>query len=115
MDTHAVNTDQIVTQDMLQHLPAPVQRYLSYSGVVGKPWINTVRLNYKGKFKLDADKPWMPMQVEQCYTTNPPGFVWDATFTVAGLPIMRGHDMYIEGRGHMVGKLLGLFTVVDGQ
>ncbi len=115
MTTDVTTTNRIVTPDMLENLPESVQRYLTYCGVVGKPWINTVRLRYKGKFRLDADKPWMPMQVEQCYTTNPPGFDWDATFTVAGLPFMRGRDAYHDGHGHMVGKLLGLLTVIDAH
>jgi hypothetical protein len=27
---------------MLQDLPEPVQRCMAHSGVIGKPWINTV-------------------------------------------------------------------------
>lgn len=38
-----MQTDKrIITADMLHDLPEPVQRYLTYTGVVGQPWINTV-------------------------------------------------------------------------
>ncbi len=113
MDKHQTNKDRLVTADMLQNLPEPVQRYLSYSGVIGKPWINTVRLKYVGRFRQGENRPWMPMAAEQCYTTNPPGFLWKASFKMAGLPLMRGSDAYKAGHGHMFGKLAGLFTIFD--
>ncbi|MBP1703877.1 MAG: hypothetical protein H6Q38_2984, partial [Chloroflexi bacterium] len=37
METFTENDNLLVTEAMLQHLPAPVQRYLRYTGVVGKP------------------------------------------------------------------------------
>ena len=44
--TQATRTqeDLIVTEEMLQDLPGPVRRYLTYSGVVGKPFVSTVHL-----------------------------------------------------------------------
>ena len=53
------------------------------------------------------------MSVEQSYTTNPPAFVWNARFKVAGLPLLRARDKYESGQGHMFGKIVGLFTVFD--
>ena len=101
------------TQEMLADLPAPMQRYLDYTGVVGKPWVNTVTLKQTGRFRQGLERPWMPMVAEQSYTTNPPGFVWNASFKVAGLPLLRARDRYKGGHGHMFGKLAGLFTVFD--
>jgi hypothetical protein len=92
-----------------------VQRYLRFSGVVGQPWIRTVRLRYRGHFRMAVNKPWMPLHAEQFYTTDRPGFLWKARFSIAGLPLMFGSDLYKDGHSHMHGKLLGLFTVVDGQ
>lgn len=110
------NTRQrIVTEDDLLRVPRPVRRYLAFTGVVGKPWVDTVHLKYSGKFRLGADKPWMPISVSQSYTVDPPGFLWKATFKIAGLPLMFADDTYRNGHGHMLGKILGLFTVVDGQ
>src|SRR5579859_4689095 len=97
MDKDNHTQDSVITPDLLQKLPAPVQRYLAYTGVVGKSWIKTVRLNYAGKFRLGLDKPWLPIVAEQFYTTNPPGFLWKARLKVAGLPLMRGQDTYKAG------------------
>jgi hypothetical protein len=110
-----VRQTEIITQDDLAGLPAPVRRYLTYTGVIGKPWIHTARVRYTGKFRMAADKPWMPIDVDQVYTTNPPGFWWRAQFKFAGLPLMSGSDIYKAGHSRMIGKVAGLFTVVDGS
>jgi hypothetical protein len=98
---------------MLADLPAPVQRYLNYTGVVGKPWVNSVHLKQTGRFRQGLERPWMPMTAVQSYITDPPAFIWNARFKVAGLPLLRARDKYEAGHGHMFGKLAGLFTVFD--
>lgn len=70
----------VVQQEELEPLPPPVQRYMEYTGVVGTPRIDTVRLRYRGKFRTAINNPWMPIRAEQVYTTNPPGFLWKARF-----------------------------------
>jgi hypothetical protein len=107
------NHSPVVTTDWLQDLPNPVQRYLNFTGVVGKEWINTAFVRYAGRFRLGGEKPWMPISATQYYTTNPPSFVWKARFKIAGLPLLSGRDTYKGGHGHMFGKTLGLFTVFD--
>ncbi len=104
-----------ITEDMLANLPAPVQRYMHYTGVVGKPWIETVRLYQSGRFRRGVDQPWMGMSAMQEYTTDPPGFVWKARFKMWGLPLFRARDSYQEGHGRMFGKTAGLFTLFDAR
>lgn len=113
MEKYTDKDPAIVTSDMLEGLPDPVQRYLTYTGVVGYPWIDTVQLKQTGKFRQGADRPWMPLVAEEFYTVDPPSLLWNARFKVAGLPILRARDRYESGHGHMFGKLGGLFTVFD--
>ena len=113
MDNNTAPTPRLVTSEMLQDLPEPVRRYLVYTGVVGKPWIDTVYLKQTGRFRQGVDRPWMPMIAEEFYTTDPPTLTWNARFKVAGLPLLRGRDRYESGQGHMFGKLVGLFTIFD--
>ncbi len=115
MATPQINHNRIVTADMLKNLPEPAQRYMNYSGVVGQPWINTVRIKYTGIFRLAADRPWLPIKAEQVYTTNPPGFHWMARLKMFGLWIMTGSDTYKNGHGHMFGKIAGLYTIFDAR
>lgn len=107
------NRPRVVSADMLESLPEPVQRYMTYTGVVGKPWPDTVRVKQTGRFRREANQPWMPVTAEQIYTTNPPAFLWKARFKMAGLWLMNARDMYKAGQGHMFGQVAGLFTVFD--
>ncbi|MBP6788848.1 MAG: hypothetical protein KA170_14750 [Candidatus Promineofilum sp.] len=103
----------VVTAELLDGLPEPVQRYMRWTGVVGQPWIRTAYVRQSGRFRQGFDKPWMPMAAEQVFTIDPPGMVWQARFKMFGLPLMRARDTYQDGRGHMFGKAAGLFTIFD--
>lgn len=105
----------IVTEDMLSPLPEPVQRYMRWTGVVGRPWIRTAYVRQAGKFRLAADKPWMPMKAEQLYTTQPLAMKWRARFKMFGLPLFAANDSYRDGEGHMFGKAAGLFSIFDAR
>jgi hypothetical protein len=72
---HQEQKQVIVTEEMLQKLPDPVKRYLVYSGVVGKPIVQKVRLKQVGKIRKDAKQPWMNFEAKQYYSVSSPGFV----------------------------------------
>jgi hypothetical protein len=103
----------LVTEAMLAGLPAPAQRYLRYAGVIGRPMVDTVRLRQACRMRPSPDGIELPMMAEQWYTVEPPGFIWDATVPIAGVPIVRGRDGYIDGRGMMTIKAGSLFPLVD--
>jgi hypothetical protein len=104
---------RLVTAEMLKDLPEIVQRYMQYTGVLGKPWIHNVRLEQSGRFQLRPGLPWLGMKAVQIYTTDSPSYAWKARFTLWGLPLLRARDSYHEGRGHMFGRLAGLVTILD--
>lgn len=114
-DMNSSPDNRLVTAEMLEGLPEPVQRYLSYTGVVGKPWIDSTYLKQSGRFRLGADRPWMPMTAEEWYTTSPPSLLWKARFKMYGLPLVSARDRYEAGHGHMFGKIAGLITVFDAR
>ena len=107
----------IVTEQMLAGLPDPVRRYLTYTGVVGKPLVRTVRLKQKGVIRMGFEDPGRELEAKQYYsaTEERPGFVWDATVRMGPLPVVRGRDMYADGKGYMLIKLGALVPVVDGR
>lgn len=109
------NTDGLVTLEMLTDLPAPVQRYLTYTGIVGTSLVRTVHLQQHGAMHLAPDQPWIPLDAEQFYTVQPPGFVWDGTMHAGPLPLARGRDCYRDGKGNMLIKAGSLVTVVDSS
>lgn len=102
-----------VSDAMLDGLPEPVQRYLRYTGVIGKPLVRSVSLRQTGTMLLAARLPWIPLKAQQWYSTRPPGFVWYGTLHLGPIPIVRARDMYRAGAGHMIIKAASLVTVAD--
>ena len=103
----------LVTEEMLAGLPEPAQRYLRYAGVVGRPLVDTVRVRQACRMRPAPDGISLPIVAEQWYTVEPPGFIWDATVPVAGIPVIRGRDGYLQGRGVMTIKAGSLIPVVN--
>jgi Family of unknown function (DUF6544) len=104
-----------VTEEMLESLPPPVNRYLSYTGVVGKTIPRTVYLAQSGRLHLGPGQPWLSLRAKQYYSVQPPGFVWDGTVRAGPVPIGRARDMYLDAKGSMLVKALSLFGVVDAK
>jgi hypothetical protein len=113
LDRPRPNPRRIVTEAMLAELPAPAERFLRRCGVVGRPIVDTVRVHQAGRIRPSATMDWLPLEAEQWYTVEPPGFVWDATVRIAGVPAVRGRDEYLDGRGRMLIKAGGLVPIVD--
>jgi hypothetical protein len=107
--------EAVVTEEMLRDLPEPVQRYLHYTGIVGRSLVNTIYLKQKGAMHPSAQGAWIPLEAVEHYTVEPPGFVWSVTLRKGPLPLARGRDMYARGKGSMLIKAGSLFTVVDSR
>jgi hypothetical protein len=107
--------EKFVSEAMLKRLPEPVQRYLRYTGVVGKPFVGKVHLSQSGRMLLGRGQPWIPLRAEQWYSVRPPGFVWSGTLHLGPIPIVRARDMYQTGQGRMLIKAASLVTVADAK
>jgi hypothetical protein len=109
------NKNEIIHKADLEGLPLCVQKWLEHAQVIGKEKIRTVRLKQKGAIRLKAEKPWMPVEAEQYFTIDEPGFIWKARVKMAPFLYFAGRDKYYKGRGNMLIKLLSLITVVDAR
>jgi hypothetical protein len=107
-------TAEIVRPEQLESLPAPVRRYLIYTGVVGKPIPQAVRVRQRGQIRPAKGQPWLPFSAEEVYTVDPPGFVWKVLAQAGPLPVP-GRDQYRYGAGRMQICPLGLFSAVDAS
>jgi Family of unknown function (DUF6544) len=105
----------VVTEEMLTDLPGPVARYLRYTGVVGRPFPGTVWLRQKGRMRLAPGQPWIPLDAEEHYSVQPPGFVWAGTARLGRLPVVRARDVYAGGQGRLLVKVASLWPVVDAS
>lgn len=101
-----------VTTADLAPLPAPVQRWLQRSGVVGHPIPRTVTLVQSGGMRTKPGADLMPVRAHQIFRTDPPGFVWTVETAMFGLPVV-GRDTWLGGRGRMLITATGLFPIVD--
>jgi hypothetical protein len=110
-----VTKSEVVTHADIERLPEPVQRWLRYSGVIGKKRVATVRLKQKGFFRQQEDGDWMPFEAEEYYTTESPAFIWYATIKAPPFLRITGRDRYYEGKGDILIKLLSLITVADAR
>ena len=104
---------KVVSEAMLDGLPEPVQRYLRYTGIVGKPYVRRIHLRQKGRMLLSSGTPWIPLEAQQWYSVRPPGFVWYGILHVGPIAIVRARDMYRTGSGHMLIKAASVITVAD--
>jgi len=97
----------------LERLPEPVQRYFKYTLRDGQEHIKFVRLKQVGEFRMKENQSWMPIKAEQYFTTEDPAFIWRVKFTMSPFIWIEGRDMYYQGRGNMLIKLLSTITVAD--
>jgi hypothetical protein len=107
-DAHAPRSEQVEERDIAR-LPAPVQRWLRYSRVIGTISPATARLRQEGEFNLG--RGWMPFSAEQYFTINPPGFVWKASFRMAPMMSVVGRDQYRAGVASIDMRILSLVPV----
>ena len=105
----------IVTEADLAGLPEPVQRYLRYTGVIGKERINTVRLKQTGALRQTPKDGWKNIKAVEYYSVNPPAFVWMGQMAVGPFSIISARDSYFDGHGRMFIKMLGIKTIGDVQ
>jgi len=109
------NGRNFMSQD-LNGLPIPVKKYLKKTIPEGQQYIHFVELKQIAYFRMsEGSKKWLPLKATQHFTTDPPGFVWDAKIKMAPLITTRVLDMYNQGAGILYAKLLNTFTVANAS
>lgn len=97
----------------LEGLPEPVQRYFKYALRDGQEYIKFVRLKQIGEFRMKENQPWMSIKAEQYFTTEDPAFIWRVKLAMTPFIWIEGRDMYYQGKGNMLIKLLSTITAAD--
>ena len=108
--TPAAAATAVVTERDLAALPAPLQRYLRLSGVVGQPGVSNISLRMHGRIRSGPSVRWMPLVVEQTTTLDPPVRLFYFDATMVGLPVP-GYHRFASGDAMMLVKALGLVPV----
>jgi hypothetical protein len=104
----------IISREMIQPLPTPVQKWLTNIGLIGKNTIQTVHFQQKGFMKLKPEqKEWTEAAAEQYVSTDKPAFIWHVRMKMFPFLNVFGRDQYKDGKSQMLIKLVGLFPVVS--
>ncbi len=112
----ASKADSRVTPDVVKDLPAPVQKWITNSGLIGKDDIHAVRLKQKALMKMKPEQAkWADACAEQYFTLDPPAFIWKVDMQMMPLVKIAGRDKFFEGKGEILIKLLSLFPVVNSR
>lgn len=108
-------SDEVFTQEDFNNLPLPVQRYLNYSGYVGKKKMANARVMYDDvKFKLGIDKPAMKVKYQHYNFVKEPARIAFINTKLYGIPF-EGRDKYQNDEGVMTGVLAKLFTLFESK
>ena len=108
-----VSQTKTVSFKDLDGLPAPVARYFRFALREGQSIIRVARIRHTGEFNLN--NKWIPFESLQHFSSYPPAFVWDAKMQMNPLMNVRVRNGYSEGKGLMLAKVFGLFTVADAD
>ena len=81
--------------------PHPVARYLSLAGVAGKLVPRTVHVLQSGAMLTAPGKRWVPLEAEQWFSLDPPGFLWRGSIRPARLVRIVATDRFVDGHGRL--------------
>ena len=97
------------------NLPEPVRRYLEYAISGEAESVRFVRMTQEGVLRTDPDGEWMPIEAEQYFSAEPPGFLWHAKSQVLSLFWIDVRDRYAGGEGNMLVKGLSTIPIADAK
>ncbi len=104
-----------IGEDDLHDLPAPVQRYLRYAGVVGRNTAGFGWLRHSGAIRAAPGQPWMPLEGEEYFLTHRPAFLWRAHAGNNPFLAITARDIYDSGVSNMLIKFQGALTIGDSS
>jgi hypothetical protein len=76
-------------------------------------WYPVDKLNRRADFKTSKDQPFFAIEATQLFGTRDPGFVWEATATLAMVVPIRVVDAYAGGKGWLEVRIAGAVPVVN--
>ena len=112
--SHQDAAGSTISEESLSDLPQSVRQWLSASGAMDKPPIQSLILKQSGLMKTSPDQSsWSETEAVQHVNTVNPSFIWTVRMDMMPLVYVRGKDLYEEGEGQMLIKLYSLVDVVN--
>ncbi|GAA4308009.1 hypothetical protein GCM10023164_00910 [Christiangramia aestuarii] len=104
---------RLISRKDIEHLPGIVQKYLHYSGFVGRPRIENVQIRFKGEMR-EKGKSWFNFRAEQLNTVRKPARYFFMKAIFKGIPT-KGYHRYDGHTASMNIKPFSLFSIVKIQ
>ena len=101
-------------EEDIRHLPLPVQRYLIYTGSVGKPRLQNVRATLTGQMQMTTDGSWIDITARQYDFFDQSTRLFFIESTMYGVPL-EGLHLYEGESATMRIRLASLIQVVDAR
>lgn len=106
--------NETLTEEDIQHLPNIVQKYLHYTGSIGKEKVSNFRAEFVGGIRSKSTEDFMPLKSVQYNFTDKPTRLFYIVAKKKGIPA-KGIHLYKDQTAIMLIKVFGLFTVVNAK
>jgi hypothetical protein len=100
----------LLTDKDIEHLPAPVQKYLRYTGVINKEKVNNVKIVFDVEMR-EKGKDWFKATSVQYNFFDEPTRLFYMQAKMFGMTVP-GYHRYFEAKATMDIRLVGLFPIV---
>ncbi|MEQ9378217.1 MAG: hypothetical protein RIG68_23705 [Imperialibacter sp.] len=94
----------------IEGLPLPVQKYIRYSGAIGKPKVTHFKVAFEGVLRESDTADWMSFHSEQTNFMNTPTRLFFLNATMKHLPVA-GYHRYTNGEAFMDIRLISMIRV----
>src|SRR5262245_5743412 len=106
-----LQSPELITDADLAHLPAPVQRYLRWTGVVGHPRVHNFHARMHGRIRNGPQARWIRLSAEQFNFFDEPARLFYLNGSVFMIPV-RGYHRYVGSLATMCVRVPGLVSGV---
>ena len=105
-----IQPDSILSEFDLVDLPELVQKYIRYSGAVGKPKVRNFKVEFSGQIRRNDKSEWMPFTSQQYNFLATSTRLFFMNAVMRDLPVSGFHS-FRDGQATMDIRLLSLFKV----
>jgi len=110
LEKSALEQDSLLTEFDLVELPELVQKYIRYTGAVGKPKVRNFKMEFSGQIRKNEESEWMPFTSQQYNFLASSTRLFFMKAVMKHLPVS-GFHRFINGQAFMDIRLFSLFTV----
>lgn len=100
----------VLSEADIAHLPDPVKRYLRYYGAIGKPMVQSFKVEFTGKIRKSDQAAWMPFHSLQYNFLKNPARLFFMDAEMKQMPVS-GYHCYKNEKAFMDIRLFSLARV----